>query len=184
MIRRTFFRSTTVHSTAMLPRRLLRDRALLGVLLSGGVIVGVYLATGFGAGHSAAARHLTDTPWYCEVYDPGARSLVARSVETFHRGGRLEGLTRLEDRAANRVLLEFSYEGVWQFDDPWLTEAINDYQYLHVDHTAFSMEELEAIEREFDEPEVSRVHALTRRQLVYGAEQSLYQCYRDGDVNA
>jgi hypothetical protein len=127
---------------------------------------------------SRAQQLLTVEPWYCEVHDPERRSLVARSIETFHEDGLLDGLTRLEDREAGRVLLEFSYRGVWQFEDPWLTEAINEYRYLHVDDDAFSAEDLAAIEAEFAEPEVSRVHALTEGQLIYGANRSLYQCHR------
>jgi hypothetical protein len=127
---------------------------------------------------SRAQQLLTVEPWYCEVHDPEGRTLVSRSIETFHEGGTLVGLTRLEDHRAGRLLLEFSYRGVWQFDDPWLTEAINEYRYLHVDDNAFSPEELAAIEAEFAEPEVSRVHALTEGQLVYGANRSLYQCHR------
>lgn len=159
---------------------LLRDRAVLGAAVSGAVIGLTYLvllAIGPGEG-SHTQRLLTVEPWYCDVYDPEGRELVARSVETFHAGGTLEGRTRLEDRSDDRVLLEFSYRGVWQFDDPWLTEAINEYRYLHVDAAAFSTADLSAIEAEFAEPEVSRVHALTAGQLIYGANQSLYQCHR------
>lgn len=130
---------------------------------------------------SRAQRLLTAEPWYCEVHDPDGQSVVSSSVETFAADGVLHGRTRLEDRQAGRVLLEFSYTGVWQFDDPWLTEAIQQYDYLHVDEAAFSAERLAAIEAEFAEPEVSRVHALSEGQLVYGAHQSLYQCHRRPD---
>ncbi|MEQ8858069.1 MAG: hypothetical protein RIC56_05430 [Pseudomonadales bacterium] len=173
----------------MLNRRLLRDRALLGAAMSGAVIVLAYLVSVAPAAPgpatpelSRALRLLTVEPWYCDVYDPDGQRLVARSVETFHDGGTLEGRTRLEDREAGTLLLEFSYQGVWQFDDPWLTEAIREYRYLHVDQAAFSDAELAAIEREFAEPEISRVHALTEGQLVYGANQSLYQCHRRSEA--
>ena len=162
-------------------RRLTRDRVPAAVAALGLVItltyLGVSLMTDDSSGLSRAQRLLVEQPWYCEVYDPEGL-LVSSSVETFHPGGTLDGRTRLEDRSAGRVLLEFSYHGVWQFDDPWLTEAIEEYRYLHVDDAAFSEEELAAIEAEFAEPEVSRVHALTQGQLVYGAHQSLYQCHR------
>lgn len=121
---------------------------------------------------------LTGLPWSCDVFDPEDQRLVARSVETFHDGGRLEGRTILEDRTAGRVLLEVRYQGVWEFDDPWLTEAIRDYDYLQIDESLYSRAELAAIEAEFAEPERSRVHALSEGQLVYGAERSLYQCHR------
>ena len=123
-------------------------------------------------------RLLTGLPWSCDVFDPENHRLVARSIETFHDGGRLEGRTILEDRTAGRVLLEVRYQGVWEFDDPWLTEAIRDYHYLQVDESLYSRAELAAIEAEFAEPERSRVHALSEGQLVYGAERSLYQCHR------
>jgi len=164
----------------MLSRRLTRDRTLLGAVLSGALILAAYvLVDPFRSPDQTRVHHLlTVAPWYCDVLDPENRSLVARSVETFHRGGTLEGLTRLEDRSAGKVLLEFRYRGVWEFDDPWLTEAINDYQYLEVDESRFSAAELAAIEAEFAEPERSRVHALSEGQLVYGAERALYQCHR------
>jgi hypothetical protein len=162
-------------------RRLIRDRAPAAAAACGLLIiltyVGVSVTGGDRAGLTRAQRLLVEQPWYCEVYDPNGQ-LVSSSIETFHPGGTLDGLTRLEDRVAGRVLLEFSYRGQWQFDDPWLTEAIEEYRYLHVDDAAFSEEELVAIEAEFAEPEVSRVHALTQGQLVYGAHQSLYQCHR------
>lgn len=123
-------------------------------------------------------RLLTGAPWSCDVLDPEDQRLIARSIETFHDGGRLEGRTILEDRAAGRVLLEVRYQGVWEFDDPWLTEAIRDYDYLQVDESLYTRAELAAIEAEFAEPERSRVHALSDGQLVYGAERSLYQCHR------
>lgn len=173
-----------MHSITMLRLRLNRDRAAVGAALSGTAILLAYLAfaptmgPGSAAASDLAQRLLTDEPWYCDVFDPEAERLVARSVETFHHGGTLEGRTRLEDREAGTLLLEFSYHGVWQFDDPWLTEAIREYRYLHVDRAAFSADQLAAIEREFAEPEISRVHALTEAQLVYGASQSLYQCHR------
>lgn len=170
-------------------RGLTRDRVPLAAAALG-VFIGLgYLADGlFGGaetGHSRAHQLLTLEPWYCEVLDPEGRTLVAHSVETFHPGGTLDGRTRLEDPQAGHVLLEFSYRGVWQFEDPWLTEAIEEYRYLHVDGSVFSLEQLAAIEAEFDEPEVSRVHALTEGQLVYGAQHSLYQCHRRrGDARA
>ena len=186
MIRSTFFRRAAVHSGPML-RRLHRDRAVVAAALSGLVILAVYAAAWSLRSESAAARArqlLTVAPWYCDVLDPEQNTIVARSVETFHREGTLEGRTRLEDRGAGRLLLEFRYSGVWQYDDPWLTEAINEYDYLHVDGATFSAAELAAIEAEFAEPEVSRVHALTEAQLVYGAHQSLYQCHRRTAANA
>ena len=166
----------------MFHKALTRDRAplaaaLLGVLIAAGYAGDVLLERPAPAA-SRAQQLLTLDEWYCEVRDPEGRSLVARSIETFHEGGTLHGRTRLEDPQAGRLLLEFSYRGVWQFEDPWLTEAINEYSYLHVDGEAFTAAELAAIEAEFAEPEVSRVHALTEAQLVYGAHQSLYQCHR------
>lgn len=189
MIGRTFLASARDNNKPMFQRLFTRDRALPGIVLTGAVTLLVYVTAQLlddpvpPAG-SRMEQLLTVDPWYCEVLDPAARELVSHSVETFHEGGRLEGQTRLEDRAAGRVLLEFSYHGVWQFDDPWLTESINDYRYLHVDETAFSRADLTAIEAEFSEPEVSRVHALTERQLVYGdgALRSLYQCHRRGNA--
>lgn len=177
----TVLRVDSRHSNGMLSRRLTRDRALLGAMLSGALILAVYLAVEglWSSDRGGRVQHLlTSAPWYCDVLDPEDQSLVARSVETFHRGGTLEGLTRLEDQTAGKVLLEFRYRGVWEFDDPWLTEAINDYHYLEVDESRFSPAELAAIEAEFAEPERSRVHALSEGQLVYGAERSLYQCHR------
>jgi len=164
----------------MLSRRLIRDRALLGALLSGALILAAYvLAERLVTPDQARLHHLlTVAPWYCDVLDPEDQSLVVRSVETFHQGGTLDGLTRLEDRSAGKVLLAFRYRGVWEFDDPWLTEAINDYRYLEVDGNRFSTAELAAIEAEFAEPERSLVHALSEGQLVYGAERSLYRCHR------
>lgn len=149
--------------------------AVLGLVIAVGYLSFVSLDS---SNLSRAQRLLTVDPWYCEVQEPQGRRLVARSVETFHEGGTLDGRTTLEDPAAGRVLLEFSYRGVWQFEDPFLTESINEYRYLHVDDEAFSREDLAAIEAEFAEPEVSRVHALSEAQLVYGAHQSLYQCHR------
>lgn len=166
----------------MLPNPFMRDRAMLGAVISG-----VFIACAFvfsaptdapGNGESRVHHLLTVAPWHCDVLDPEGRDLVARSVEKFHDGGTLEGRTRLEDRHAGTVLLEFSYRGVWELDDPWLIEAIREYRYLHVDDAAFSPDELAAIEAEFAEPETSRIHALTEGQLVYGAERSLYQCHR------
>ena len=163
-------------------RRLTRDRTPITVAVVGVLIALAYKVSGVfdgdGAERARAVQLLTAEPWYCEVHDPQARGLVSTSVETFQPNGILAGRTRLEDRDAGRVLLEFSYRGVWQFEDPWLTEAIEEYQYLHVDEETFSSDDLTAIEAEFAEPEVSRVHALTRGQLVYGAHQSLYQCHR------
>lgn len=172
----------------MANRVLIRDRTIFGVFLSGMLIALVYLSSGpsqDSAGERRDARQLlTLEPWFCDVYDPAGTRVVARSVGTFHDGGTLEGRTRLEDREAGTLLLEFRYRGVWRFDDPWLTEAISDYDYLHVDDEAFSAEELAAIEAEFAEPAVSRVHALSAGQLVYGANQSLYQCHRRGQASA
>jgi hypothetical protein len=168
----------------MFHRQLARDRALVGIAALGLVLAVAYVTDATlepgrnGAALSRAQRLLTVEPWYCVVNDPDGRALVSSSVETFHEGGTMDGRTRLEDRQAGRVLLEFSYRGVWQFDDPWLTEAISEYRYLHVDDGAFSAAELAAIEAEFAEPETSRVHALTAGQLVYGGHQSLYQCHR------
>ncbi len=180
---RTLFRNPRVHSATMAPKGLSRDRAALAVLASGTLIVAAYLGLGRGAAPAdepPLEQILTVEPWYCEVRDPTGAPLVVSSVETFHAGGRLEGRTRLEDRAAGRVLLEFSYRGLWQLEDTWLTEAINAYEYLHVDDALFTRQQLAAIEAEFAEPEVSRIHALTRSQLVYGAERSLYLCHREG----
>jgi hypothetical protein len=167
-------------------RRLIRDRVPAAATAIGLMVVMAYATDSLidrdGTALTRAQRLLTAEPWYCEVHDPEGRTLVSSSIETFHAGGTLDGRTRLEDRRAGRVLLEFSYSGVWQFDDPWLTEAIKEYRYLHVDREAFSPEDLSAIEAEFAEPEVSRVHALTQGQLVYGAHQSLYQCHRRDDA--
>lgn len=166
----------------MLKPPFFRERALLGIAGSGALIAVCLIALSVGrSGPDAgggASELLTERPWHCEVSDPERLDLVSRSVETFHPEGVVEGRTRLEDRGAGRVLLEFSYRGVWQFDDPWLTESIREYQYLHVDEDEFSAADLAAIEAEFAEPEVSRVHALTAGQLVYGANRSLYQCHR------
>lgn len=163
-------------------RRFARDRAPLAAVALGALIVVGYLADAMLSdaqpASSRAQRLLTVEPWYCQVHDPEGQALVAHSVETFHAGGTLHGRTRLEDPRAGRVLLEFSYRGVWQFEDPWLTEAIEEYRYLHVDDAAFSPERLAAIEAEFGEPEVTRVHALTEAQLVYGEQHALYQCHR------
>ncbi len=158
-----------------------KDRAPLIALALGVAIAAGYVGDRLGRNQPAALpvqRLLTVRPWHCEVYDPEGRGVVASSVETFHEGGALDGTTRLEDRRAGRVLAEFSYRGVWQFNDPWLTEAIEEYRYLKVDGDAFSPDDLSAIEAEFGEPEVSRVHALTDAELVYGDYQSLYQCHR------
>lgn len=157
-----------------------RERVLYGAAGSGVLIALLYLGLTLDNAEPGAPGHdlLTDRPWHCDVTDPERLDVVARSVETFHPGGTLEGRTRLEDRSAGRLLLEFSYSGVWQFDDPWLTEAISEYRYLHVDEVEFSAAELAAIEAEFAEPAVSRVHALSAGQLVYGANRSLYQCHR------
>jgi hypothetical protein len=164
-----------------LRRWLHRDRTVLGVLVSGALVLGTYLAGASLPGSLPAGadveRLLTAQPWVCEVVDPTGADLVSTSVESFARNGRFAGHTRLEDRTDGRLLLEFRYEGVWQFEDPWLTEAIHDYRYLHVDESAFSREQLSVIEAEFAEPEVSRLHALSERQLVYGAERALYQCH-------
>jgi hypothetical protein len=162
-------------------RALSRDRVPFAAVVLGLAIGLAYLLDPMRSGApepSRAQQLLTAEPWYCEVHDPEGRSLVSSSVETFAADGVLHGRTRLEDRQAGRVLLEFSYRGVWQFEDPWLTEAIQEYDYLQVDVAAFSAERLAAIEAEFAEPEVSRVHALSEAQLVYGAHQSLYQCHR------
>lgn len=164
----------------MLPLRIRRNRAVVfaaaSAMLIGALYVGQALHKDLGS--SRSERLLTVKPWHCDVVDPDGGAVVASSVETFHAGGRLEGRTRLEDRKAGRLLLEFSYRGEWQLDDPFLVEAIREYDYLHVDAGAFSRQRLSAIEAEFAEPEVSRIHALTERQLVYGANQSLYQCHR------
>lgn len=170
-------------------KRLTRDRAALVATVSGAAILLTYLLLGTSSTDDPAGSHmqalLTSEPWHCDVLDPEDNEVVARSVETFHAGGTLAGHTRVEDRDTGAVLLEFSYRGLWQFDDPWLTEAINDYRYTHVDADAFSANELAAIEAEFAEPAVSRVHALSAGQLVYGAERSLYQCHRrPGRINA
>lgn len=190
-MRCTFFSERAVQSTSLttcaraksgMPHRRLRDRVSLAATVLGAVIALGYVSDTFLLPDddtlSPAQRLLTVEPWYCEVRDPEGQTLIASSVETFHRGGTLDGRTRLEDRQAGRVLLEFSYRGEWQFEDPWLTEAIHEYSYVHVDSDVFSPERLAAIEAEFAEPEVSRVHALTQAQLVYGAHQSLYQCHR------
>jgi hypothetical protein len=155
-------------------------RSWIGVAGVGLLIVIVYAAARLSPGdrQPPIERLLTGVPWSCDVFDPEDRRLVARSVETFHDGGRLEGRTILEDRTAGRVLLEVRYRGVWEFDDPWLTESIRDYDYLQVDESVYTHAELAAIEAEFAEPERSRVHALSEGQLVYGAERSLYQCHR------
>ncbi len=162
--------------------RISRERVLVGITGSGALLavcLAVLLVGRTGpSGAGGASDLLTERPWHCEVSDPERLDLVSRSVETFHPEGVVEGRTRLEDRGAGRVLLEFSYRGVWQFDDPWLTESIREYEYLHVDEQEFSAADLAAIEAEFAEPEVSRVHALTAGQLVYGANRSLYQCHR------
>lgn len=161
-------------------RRLNRNRASVVAVVFGALIgAGWLVARTLGVEASSfGERLLMAAPWYCEVHDPDGLTLVSRSEEVFGAGGVLQGRTRLEDRATGRVLLDFSYLGVWEFDDPWLTEAIREYDYLHVDDAVFSAEQLAAIEAEFAEPEVSRVHALTEGQLVYGAHQSLYQCHR------
>lgn len=161
-------------------RRRIRDRVPVTVAASALVLALVYAADGFIARPASAGAEalLVSEPWHCEVHDPAGTPLVSSAVETFHPSGTLDGVARLEDREAGRLLLEFRYRGVWRFDDPWLTEAIEDYSYLHVDDGAFSARQLAAIEAEFAEPEVSRVHALTRAQLVYGAHESIYQCYR------
>lgn len=160
---------------------LTRNRATSVAAASGAAILCVYffLGTGTdGTGRPEMQQLLTVEPWHCDVLDPEDNEIVARSVGTFHAGGTLDGYTRVEDRETGALLLEFSYQGLWQFDDPWLTEAVNDYRYTHVDHEAFSADELAAIEAEFAEPAVSRVHALSAGQLTYGAERSLYQCHR------
>lgn len=165
----------------MLRQTLTRDRASFAATLSGVVILCAYLYLDAGDDEAAGSpmqELLTVEPWHCDVLDPEDGEVVARSVETFHAGGTLDGHTRVEDRHTGAVLLEFSYRGLWQFDDPWLTEAINDYHYTHVDDDAYSAGELAAIEAEFAEPAVSRVHALSAGQLIYGAERSLYQCHR------
>jgi len=166
----------------MVYRRLTRDRTPIAALAFGLLLLlGYVVDDAFDDGGAADARArqlLVTDPWYCEVRDPHRQALVSTSVETFHESGTLHGRTTLEDRGTGRVLLDFSYRGFWEFDDPWLTEAIEDYEYLHVDRESFSADQLAAIEAEFGEPEVSRVHALTRGQLIYGAHQSLYQCHR------
>ena len=179
MTPRTFSRRRRRQSSGM-GRRFHRDRSWIGVAGAGLLIVLVYGAARLSTadGDAPVERLLTGAPWSCDVFDPEDQRLVARSVEIFHDGGRLEGRTILEDRTAGRVLLEVRYQGVWEFDDPWLTEAIRYYDYLQVDESLYSPAELAAIEAEFAEPERSRVHALSEGQLVYGAERSLYQCHR------
>lgn len=173
-------RLPTENVLRILHRSLNRNRApvaavLFGALLGAAGLVGRMLG---GDQPSFGERLLMAAPWYCEVHDPEGLTLVSRSEEVFGAGGVLQGRSRLEDRATGRVLLDFNYLGVWEFEDPWLTAAIREYDYLHVDDAAFSPEQLAAIEAEFAEPEVSRVHALTDGQLVYGGHQSLYQCHR------
>ncbi|MEQ8484994.1 MAG: hypothetical protein RIB46_11580 [Pseudomonadales bacterium] len=159
-------------------RWLHRDRGALGVVLSGVLVLATYLAGASVPDGSPSAdqpvRLLTGHAWRCEVHDPGH---VAVSVSNFGADGRLEGVTRLEDRQTGVLLLEFRYRGRWHLDDPWLTEVVEDYQYLHVDPSAFSAERLAAIEAEFAEPEVSRLHLLSEAQLVFGADHALYQCH-------
>ncbi len=163
----------------MLHRLLRKDRASLFAIVSGAAILG------FLSGHGLLQwdadmdpRLLTEVPWYCEVTDPGGRPLIARTMETFHTDGGSEGRTRLEDRDSGRLLLDFTYKGLWHLDAAQLTEAISEYQYLHVDTDAFSAEALAAIEMEFAEPEVSRIHHMTPSRLVYGVEDHVYQCQR------
>lgn len=159
-------------------RWLHRDRSVLGVLLSGALVLATYLA-GASVPHGSpdATRLLTGRAWLCEVQDPGHESVVAASLAIFGEDGRLEGRTRLEDRQSGALLLEFRYRGRWRLDDPWLTEVVDGYQYLHVDPSAFPAERLAAIEAEFAEPEVSRLHLLSDAQLVFGADRSLYRCH-------
>jgi len=161
-------------------RRLIRkDRTTLFAAVTGAAMFGYLFGHMLFEGEAHIdAQMLTEKPWYCEVDDPGGLSLVARTIETFHTNGASEGLTRLEDRDSGRLLLEFTYRGQWHLEETLLTEAISDYQYLHVDDAAFSQGALTAIEAEFAEPEVSRIHRISPSQLVYGVEDFIYQCHR------
>lgn len=163
----------------MLRRLIRRDRPTLFAAVSGAALFGFLLGHTLLEGEARIdSQMLTEKPWYCEVDDPGGLSLVARTIETFHTDGASEGLTRLEDRESGRLLLEFTYRGQWHLEEALLTEAISDYQYLHVDDAAFSEGALTAIEAEFAEPEVSRIHRITPSRLVYGVEDFIYQCHR------
>lgn len=163
----------------MLQRLIRRDRPTLFAAVSGAAMFGFLFGHMlFGGEAYIDSQMLTEEPWYCEVDDPGGLSLVARTIETFHSDGASEGLTRLEDRDSGRLLLEFTYRGQWHLEETLLTEAISDYQYLHVDGNAFSTGALTAIEAEFAEPEVSRIHRITPSRLVYGVEDFVYQCHR------
>lgn len=170
----------------MLHRLLRRERTVLGVLLSGAVVLATYIA---GASLPGAApllddpqRLLTGPAWTCQVRDPAGTGVVATAEERFEADGRRSGRLRLQDEHDQRLLVDVRFSGRWQFEAPWLTGAISEYHYEHVDGAAFPAERLAAIEAEFSEPEVLRVMALSERQLVLGADRSLYQCHRGANA--
>lgn len=167
----------------MLLRLLRRDPVLVLVALTGVGILGLLLD------HLMMLRDpdidprlLTEAPWFCEVNDPSGLPLIARSIETFHADGASEGLARLEHRGTGRLLLEFTYQGLWQLEETRLVEAIRSYRYLHVDAAVFTEQALADIESEFSEPEVSTVHRMTAEELIYGVDGFVYACRRPARV--
>lgn len=168
---------------SVLQRLLRRDRALYVVAFTGLSIFALLLDHLMVPRQPLVdARMLTDAPWYCEVADPDGLPLVARSIATFHAGGASEGRTRLEDLASGRLLLEFSYQGLWRIERASLVEAVSGYRYLHVDPSVFSDEALAAIEAEFAEPEISSVYRITPGELIYGVDGFVYECRRPARV--
>jgi hypothetical protein len=172
----------------MLRRWLRRERTVPGVLLSGALVVAAYLVGAVLPREAPVGddvrQLLTGQPWVCEVRDPAGSDVVATAMETFEDDGRRTGRLRLEDRQDQRLLMDLHFSGRWQFDPPVFTGAIHEYHYEHVDGGAFPRERLAAIEAEFSEPEELRVLALSERQLVFGGERALYQCYRSETVPA
>ncbi|MEZ5559981.1 MAG: hypothetical protein R3E86_15725 [Pseudomonadales bacterium] len=162
-------------------RRILTLRPIYLLVLGTGLAT--LLVTVAGLLHRDDARQksllrLTAAPWHCEVADPTNPDLISSVVESYLDDGVLRGHARLEDRSAGRLLLEFRYQGHWSLQGTALTEAVSDYQYLHVDGGLFPDRTLADIGAEFSEPDLARIVLLTDEQLVYAVERDVYRCGR------
>lgn len=163
----------------MLLRLIRRDSVLALVAVTGVAIIGLLLSQLLVTKDPQIdPQLLTASPWLCEVEDPSGLPLIARSIETFHADGASEGLARLEHRGTGRLVLEFSYQGVWQLEESQLVESVHSYRYLHVDPELFTAQTLAEIEDEFSEPEISTVHRMTAAELIYGVDGFVYACRR------